>query len=180
LLFINNGLLTNITPRDIIPKTKKVIPILGLWLLLVIPEVAHAEQFRVVAVSDGDTLTVEPIEGGDRGKVRLHGIDAPELRQPYGEAAKAFTLNMTLFKEIEVQPTPQETDRYGRIVAIVEIPEVGILQELLLESGLAWVYPAYCKDCTSWETMQEEAREQRKGLWKDENPVEPWEWRKRR
>jgi len=98
-----------------------------------------------MAVSDGDTITVEPIEGGDRAKVRLHGIDAPELRQPYGEAAKAFTLNMTLFKEIEVRPEPQGTDRYGRIVAIVEIPGAGILQELLLEAGLAWVYTAYCR-----------------------------------
>ena len=151
-----------------------------LAILQFISVTAFAEQFRVVAVSDGDTLTVEPIEGGDRAKVRLHGIDAPELRQPYGEAAKAFTLDTTLFKEIEVRPTPQETDRYGRIVAIVEIPEVGILQELLLESGLAWVYPAYCRDCTSWETMQEEAREQRKGLWTDDIPVEPWEWRKKK
>ena len=82
---------------------KKAPIFFGLCLLLVIP-VAHAEQFRVVAVSDGDTLTVEPIEGGDRAKVRLHGIDAPELRQPYGEAAKTFTLNMTLFKEIDVLP----------------------------------------------------------------------------
>jgi len=159
---------------------KKLIPILGLWLLLVIPAVAHAEQFRVVAVSDGDTLTIEPLEGGDRAKVRLHGIDAPELRQPYGEAAKAFTLNTTLFKEIEVRPEPQGTDRYGRIVAIVEIPGVGILQELLLEAGLAWVYPAYCRDCGTWETIQEQARQLRKGLWRDENQVEPWEWRKRK
>jgi len=147
-------------------------------LLISIP--AFAELYRVVAVSDGDTLTVEPIEGGDRAKVRLHGIDAPELRQPYGEAAKTFTFNTILFKEIEVRPEPQGTDRYGRIVAVVEIPGTGILQELLLEAGLAWVYPSYCRDCSGWETIQEQARGQRKGLWTDENPVEPWEWRKRR
>ena len=156
----------------------KRLALLAILQLISIP--AFAEQFRVVAVSDGDTLTVEPIEGGDRAKVRLHGIDAPELRQPYGESAKTFTLNMTLFKVIDVQPTPQGNDRYGRIVGIVEIPGTGILQELLLEAGLAWVYPAFCKDCGTWETIQERARGQRKGLWTEDNPIEPWEWRKRR
>ena len=158
---------------------KKVIPILGLYLLLVIP-VAQAEQFRVVAVSDGDTLTIEPLQGGNRAKVRLHGIDAPELRQPYGQAAKAFTLNTVLFKVIDVRPTPQGTDRYGRIVAIVEIPGAGILQELLLEAGLAWVWPRYCRDCSEWEAIQAKARSERRGLWVNDCPVEPWEWRKQR
>jgi endonuclease YncB( thermonuclease family) len=160
-------------------KAKTLLLLFGFGLLLVVP-VAQAEPYRVVAVSDGDTITIEPIQGGDRAKVRLHGIDAPELRQPYGQAAKTFTLNTVLYKEIDVRPTPQGKDRYGRIVAIVEVPQAGILQELLLDAGLAWVYPAYCKNCNEWETIQEQARRQRKGLWVDGNPVEPWEWRKRR
>jgi endonuclease YncB( thermonuclease family) len=125
-----------------------------LIILLFISIPAFAWEARGVAVSDGDTITIEPVQGGDRAKVRLHGIDAPELRQPYGEAAKTFTLNKTLFKEIDV-------------------PGAGILQELLLEAGLAWVYPAFCKDCNEWETIQEQARRQRKGLWAEKNPVEP-------
>jgi len=151
-----------------------------LLILLFISIPAFAWEARGVAVSDGDTITIEPVQGGDRAKVRLHGIDAPELRQPYGEAAKTFTLNKTLFKEIDVRATPQGTDRYGRIVAVIDVPGAGILQELLLEAGLAWVYPAFCKDCNEWETIQEQARRQRKGLWAEKNPVEPWEWRKRK
>ena len=153
--------------------------LLALCLLLVSPA-AYAGEYLVVAVSDGDTITVEPLQGGDRAKVRLHGIDAPELRQPYGQAAKIFVINTVLYKEVDIRPTPQGTDRYGRIVAIVDVPNYGILQELLLEAGLAWVYPAYCKDCSSWEAMQAEARRLRKGLWTDESPVEPWKWRKRK
>jgi endonuclease YncB( thermonuclease family) len=112
----------------VITQCLKRLALLIILQLISIP--AFAELYRVVAVSDGDTLTIEPIEGGDRAKVRLHGIDAPELRQPYGEAAKTFTREAVLFKEIDVRPMPQGTDRYGRIVAIVEIPGAGILQEL--------------------------------------------------
>jgi len=63
---------------------------------------------------------------------------------------------------VDIPPTPQRKDRYGRIVAIVEIPGAGILQERLLEAGLAWVYPQYCKDCVAWEAIATEARRQRK------------------
>ena len=83
-------------------------------LLLLISIPANAAQYRVVAVSDGDTITIEPVQGGDRAKVRLHGIDAPELRQPYGQSAKTF------------------------IVDVVYVPGAGILQELLLDAGLAY------------------------------------------
>ena len=148
--------------------------------ILVLSTSSLAWEARVIAVADGDTITIEPIEGGDRVKVRLHGIDCPETNQPYGQAVKAFVTKAVLFKTVNVQPTPQGKDRYGRIVAVVEIPGVGVLQELLLEAGLAWVYPQFCKDCGAWETMEAEARNQRKGLWTEVKPIEPWEWRKKR
>jgi len=141
---------------------------------------ALAWEARVVSVADGDTIILEPIEGGDRAKVRLHGIDCPESNQPYGQAAKTFVSQAVLFKKVDVQATPQGKDRYGRIIAVVEIPGVGVLQELLLEAGLAWVYPQYCKDCGAWEAMETEARSQKKGLWVAEKPIGPWEWRKKR
>ena len=146
----------------------------------VYPAPALAWEARVVAVADGDTITVEPIQGGGRAKVRLYGIDCPETNQPYGQTAKAFVIEAVLFKEVDVQPSPQGKDRYGRIVAVIEIPGAGVLQEFLLEAGLAWVYPQFCKDCGAWEAMEAEARNQRKGLWTEDNSIEPWEWRKKR
>lgn len=157
------------------------IPFFLLCLFLVfLSTPAFAWEARVVAVSDGDTITIEPIKGGDRSRVRLHGIDAPETNQPYGQAAKKFVTDAVLFKEVDVQVTPQGQDRYGRIIAVIEIPGVGVLQELLLTAGLAWVYTQYCRNCDDWEGMQAEAKRQQKGLWAGENPVPPWEWRKRR
>jgi endonuclease YncB( thermonuclease family) len=159
---------------------KKPIPFFILCLsLLALSVPSLAWEARVVSVADGDTITIEPPQGGDRVKVRLHGIDCPETKQPYGQTAKGFVSNAVLFKTVDVQPTPQGKDRYGRIVAVVDIPGVGVLQELLLEAGLAWVYPQYCKDCGAWEAMEAEARRQRKGLWAGEKPVEPWIWRRR-
>ena len=159
--------------------TGKCLFLLALCLFLAVP-VAHAEPYRVVGVADGDTITVEPISGGERTKVRLHGLDAPELRQPYGQAVKAFVLNAVLYKQVDIYPTPQGTDRYGRVVAVVDVPGVGVLQELLLDAGLAWVWSRYCRDCSDWEAIQAKARRQQKGLWQDDHPVEPWEWRKRK
>ena len=151
---------------------------LFLLCLLLVSSPAHAAQYRVVAVADGDTITVEPVQGGDRASVRLQGIDAPEMNQPYGRAARAFVIEAVLHKEVKL--TSHRKDKYGRIVALVEIPGVGILQELLLDAGLAWVWPQYCRNCRAWEAMQRQARRQKKGLWADDKPVEPWEWRKRR
>lgn len=147
-------------------------------ILLSLVTVAHAFEARVVSVADGDTITVEPARGGRRVKIRLHGIDAPEVRQPYGQAAKGFVSNAALYKIVDIQETPQKRDRYGRVVAVVKIPGAGILQEMLLERGLAWVYTRYCKDCGAWEALYKQARKQRRGLWADRNPMPPWEWRK--
>ena len=156
--------------------TMRAILTLTLCLLLAVP--AIAEPFRVVDVADGDIITIEPKHGGARSKVRLHGIDTPEMGQPFGQAAKAFVVKAALFKDVDVQPTPQGKDQYGRIVAVIVLPDGTVLQEMLLQAGLAWVYPQYCKNCRVWEAMQAEAKTQGKGLWITEKPVPPWEWRK--
>ncbi|MCL1886215.1 MAG: thermonuclease family protein [Dehalococcoidia bacterium] len=102
------------------PLWRQLLCLLYLTLAVSLP--VHAYPARVVAVADGDTITIEPIQGGGRAKVRLHGIDCPEKDQAYGQAATVFVIDAVLFKVVDVQPTPQGTDRYGRIVAVVEIP----------------------------------------------------------
>jgi endonuclease YncB( thermonuclease family) len=154
----------------------RIIPATAV-LLFMATAPAFAWEARVVHVADGDMITVEPVQGGDRIKVRLHGVDAPERRQPYGQSAIGFVRNVALFKQVDVLETPQGKDRYGRTVAVVEISGVGTLQELLLEAGLAWVYLEYCKNCVAWERIQAQAKSKRKGLWADRHPVPPWKWR---
>lgn len=62
----------------------------GLLLLLVVtglPATAETLSGKVVGVHDGDTLTLL-VAGNRPVKVRLAGMDAPELNQPYGQQAK--------------------------------------------------------------------------------------------
>ena len=151
--------------------------VFAVLLFLVLAASAHAATHRVVAVFGGDTMTVVPLQGGERVKLRLYGIYAPVLDQPYGEMARGFVQNAALFKEVDVRPTSQEPDRDGRIPAVVAIPGVGDLQSLVLAAGFAWVYPQSCPDCSTWEAIQAQASIGRKGLWADKAPVPPWEWK---
>jgi endonuclease YncB( thermonuclease family) len=150
-----------------------------LLLLLASPSVPAAEVWhgRVVDVVDGDTITVEPADGGDRVRIRLHGVDAPERKQPFGEASREYATKIALYKKATINP--QNRDRYGRVVAIVEIDGTGVLQEILLDNGMVWVYPQYCRNCREWKSRQVRAREHGKGLWTDKKATPPWEWRKR-
>lgn len=146
---------------------------------------AFAWEGRVVDVADGDTITVEPAEGGDRIKVRLWGIDCPELNQPFGNAARSFISNTLLFKDVKINPRAH--DRYGRLVADVYYAQDPVygpfqIQAELIKAGLAWVYPKYCTDsipCDSWKEMQDEtAIAKQAGLWQTNDEIPPWQWRK--
>lgn len=140
------------------------------------PQTAEFEGV-VLRVSDGDTLLVR-VEGKEI-KVRVYGIDAPEKKQAGGEAAKEFLEEMLLTQRVKLNVI--DTDRYGRSVAIIRLPDGVTIQSKLLQAGHAWVYPQYCKreECKAWKDEEQAARSSRVGLWMDKNPTPPWEWRKK-
>lgn len=129
----------------------------------------------VVAISDGDTLTVRP-DGGDQLKVRVAEIDAPESRQPFGAAAKRSLSDLCFRERAEIRP--QTTDRYGRTVARVTCrgQDAGAHQ---VSTGMAWVFDRYVTDRSLYR-LQDEARAAGRGLWSEPAPVAPWEWRRGR
>jgi Micrococcal nuclease (thermonuclease) homologs len=145
-------------------------------LLCVIATPCHAWSARVVAVTDGDTITVEPIDGGERIKIRLHGIDAPERKQPSGEAARGLLARVALYQPVVIEE--KSRDHYGRSVAVVWLAMGESLQIILLDAGLAWVWPIYCRNCNEWEQVQKVARQSRLGIWSEGTPIPPWEWRR--
>ncbi|MBL0143816.1 MAG: thermonuclease family protein [Betaproteobacteria bacterium] len=142
---------------------------------------------KVVAVADGDTLTLLD-DSKTQHRIRLQGIDAPEKGQPYGQRAKENMSRLTFGKPARADC--HKKDRYGRQVCIVWVqpPDCPACQLTLdigyaqLTRGLAWHYKTYAREQTAadratYADAEIEARKQRAGLWMDPKPVAPWDWR---
>lgn len=134
----------------------------------------HAWPAKVVGVHDGDSITVLR-EGNVQVKIRLEGIDAPELKQPFGNAAKKALSDLVFGKTVEVKETGK--DRYARTLATVTVGSLDANLEMV-KTGFAWHYAKYSKDQMLKEA-QMEAQAAKLGLWADKEPVMPWEWRKK-
>jgi endonuclease YncB( thermonuclease family) len=133
---------------------------------------------RVVGISDGDTITVLAA-GNQQLKVRLDGIDAPESSQAFGAKSKQSLSELLYGRTVTV--TGSKTDRYGRTVGNVSVDgrDIGLAQ---IERGNAWFYRQYAGElggdrARDYEQAERRARADRRGLWADRKPVEPWEWR---
>jgi micrococcal nuclease len=130
---------------------------------------------RVVGISDGDTLTVLKADK-TQAKIRLNGIDAPESGQDFGSRAKQAASELSFGKEVTIHPT--DTDRYGRTVADVILPDGKSLNRELVGRGMAWWYRQYAPADKELERLETEAKAAKRGLWAQPSPVPPWEFRK--
>lgn len=128
---------------------------------------------KVVNVIDGNT--VEIISGDlDRMKIYFFGIDAPELDQEYGDRAKKLMEKITLNKNVVVQITGK--DRLGHRIGIILI-EGNVDPRLeMLKEGLAWT--AEKNAIPELESLKEHARAKNRGLWRQDDPVPPWVFRR--
>ena len=129
---------------------------------------------RVLRVGDGDSLEVQV--GGKEVRVRLHQIDTPELNQPWGREAKRALARKVEGRTVRLEPNT--VDDYGRLVATVWLGEKDINRELVAQ-GHAWVFRRYLEDRTLL-SVEASAKAAGLGLWSTENPIPPWEWRRRR
>jgi len=133
---------------------------------------------RVVGVADGDTVTVL-VNEHDQYKIRVSGIDAPEKKQAFGHQAKAKMSALVFGKDVVVEWNKK--DRYGRTIGVVMVDgkDAGLT---LLRAGLAWHYKQYqreqsASDRERYSAAENAARSERVGLWVDDEPTPPWEWR---
>jgi len=133
---------------------------------------SQAQVVQVVTVGDGDSLVV--LQGGERVRIRLAEIDAPERGQPWGDRARAALADKVLDKRVRLDVI--DVDRYGRRVAHVWLGDRHINRELVRE-GHAWAYTRHLRDRTL-AADEAQARQQRLGLWRLPDPVEPWRWRR--
>ena len=156
-------------------RTLQAVRLLLACLFLWLPVLAGAETLsgKVVKVVDGDTIDV--LQDRTTVRIRLNGIDAPEKGQAFGNRAKQFVLDVAAQQTVTVEIT--DVDRYGRSVGDVYLPDGRNLNREIVAAGYAWWYRKYSNDQTLGR-LEEEARRDRRGLWRDKNPVPPWEWRK--
>ena len=142
-------------------------------VLLLCPSVCFADfSGPVVSVLDGDTIDV--LHDRQPERIRLSGIDCPEKSQAFGKKAKQFTSTLIFGKDVTIQVLSK--DRHGRTVADVVLPEGTNVSRALLRAGLAWWYRQYSKD-VSLGALEQDARQAKRGLWADPNPIPPWEIR---
>jgi micrococcal nuclease len=152
-----------------------LVPGVVWFLLAAFPLLVDAEQFtgKVVGLSDGDTLSV--LREGKAVKVRLHGVDTPEKAQAFGTQARKLTGDLAFQQVVTV--VIHDTDRYGRFVGEVLLPDGRSLNQELVKAGMAWWYRQYEPNDTILAQLEAEARAAKRGLWADVHPVPPWEWR---
>jgi endonuclease YncB( thermonuclease family) len=149
-------------------------------LLLALACTANAETItgRVVGVADGDTITVLDADKVQH-KIRLAGIDAPEKKQPFGNRSKESLSELAYDKTVTAET--DKRDKYGRQVGkvLVDGRDVNLAQ---IERGMAWFYRQYQREQSSsdrrlYEAAENAARADKRGLWRDADPMPPWEFR---
>lgn len=135
----------------------------------------------MISIADGDTLTV--LDSSEKQhKIRLLGIDAPEKNQSFGNQSKQSLAQMVFGKTVVIDFNKR--DKYKRIVGkvLLEGKDINLEQ---IKSGLAWHYKQYeneqeLSDRSVYANEEYVARSDGKGLWVDNNPIPPWQFRKNR
>jgi endonuclease YncB( thermonuclease family) len=135
---------------------------------------AQAETFtaKVIVVMDGDTVMV--MREGQKVKIRLANIDAPEKAQPFGKQSRDSLLQMLSKQTVQIDS--QAVDQYGRTIGMISVGGLNVNEEQV-RRGMAWEYSHYHRDET-YRALQSEASLARRGLWAQNNLQAPWDWRK--
>jgi endonuclease YncB( thermonuclease family) len=147
--------------------------LISVFLLLSTYASAATITGKVIKVLDGDTIDI--LYNNKPERIRFNGIDAPEKGQPHGQKAKQFVLDLAANKIVSVNVT--DTDRYGRSIGDITLPDGRNLNREVVRAGYAWHYVKYSDDVSIGE-LEKEARIARRGLWQDKDPMAPWDWRK--
>lgn len=136
---------------------------------------APGETCKVRDCHDGDTCTL--ICAGQKTKVRLHCIDAPEMQQAGWGRESRDTLRKRLPDWSTVELRRIETDKYGRTVGVLYQDQVNINLQLV-QAGWASVYPKHCRENVYYQA-QGDAEKNRRGIWQTDGLQQrPWDWRK--
>ncbi len=150
---------------------KRFLFLILFLLFLPVKTFAFSFQGTVVEVLAGDFLKI--LSEGHFYIVRLANIDAPQSKQPYSKEAKEFTANLIHQKRVEIKT--RGMDKTGRILGEVFFEGKNLNHELV-KAGLAWDFQEYPED-PQLPALQSQAKQSKKGIWSDPDPVPPWKFR---
>lgn len=126
----------------------------------------------VIKVLDGDTIDI--LSDGQPLRIRLAQIDAPEKAQAFGKVSRQNLADLVAGRFVQIEAI--DVDKYKRIIGRVEIAGRDVSAEQV-RAGMAWVYRKYATD-SSLYALESRAKAEQRGLWQDNNPIAPWDWRK--
>ena len=126
----------------------------------------------MVKVIDADTITLL-VDGNRQFKIRLAEIDAHERRQPFRRVSTEALASIVFGKDVRI--VDRGKDRYGRTIGDVYFGDTNVNYEMVA-LGIAWQYRRYSHSERLAE-LEREARDARRGLWADNEPMPPWEFR---
>ena len=154
---------------------KRYILLLAICL---VPLNVHAASLfgKVIEVNSGDVLTIFNLNRPVR--VKLLGVDAPEMNQAFGDVAKKHLADLVLDKSVLVEYSGIEADNSlsGRV--LLNNADVGAQ---MIRDGAAWFDTNITNrlsmtDRDVYQQSEQAARNERRGLWQEENPIAPWEY----
>lgn len=148
-------------------------PLLCLFCCLCLPSHTALANPIITHFYDGDTVKID--DGQRQYKLRITDIDAPERNQRYGKQARRAL--MKLCKQADLNITFTGFDKYQRELGKLTCNNTEV-SESLIEQGYAWFNVRYSGNW-ALQAAENEARQAKRGLWKQKNPIPPWEWRQK-
>ncbi len=130
----------------------------------------------VERVFDGDSMLIA--SEGRVVHVRLYGVDCPEKGQSYAKKARSRTRALMAGRRVRIEQRVA-SDRYGRVIAEVFLPNGRSIGRVLVREGLAWHYRKYAPQDRDLAQREKRARAEHRGLWSRPHPVAPWIYRHR-
>ncbi|NPC90838.1 thermonuclease family protein [Bacillus sp. WMMC1349] len=127
---------------------------------------------EVVNVVDGDTIDIR-MKSGKKERVRFILVDTPETvhpkkgEEPFGCEVSNFTKKTLSGQKVDLRLGVQERDRYGRLLAYVYLKDGTMINELLLQKGLARVavFPPNTEFIDQFRDIENKAKKEHKGIW---------------
>lgn len=157
---------------------KKIIrpPLVAFLIMLLMALISWGKQrdlLEVAKVYDGDTIELK-----DGRKIRLIGVDAPEVdspyakKEPYGEESKAYLSNLLSGKKVSIRVGEDPKDRFGRTLAYVYVGDV-LVNGRIIRDGFARVYEKFDYEYKDlFKAYEREAKSRAIGIWKGEAPAQ--------